>query len=167
MAVTSLSRGTLSVLACPPALCPHAEFAVAGALAQPVALTWTPQSAHPGVLRAGLAWQGRAGSGNLLAGALRRVGPLCFDVVEAATPGCDAERFSFVPDLGMHRVTLAAHGDAMIGEEELRAIVCGAASVAEVAHRLDRMLGGAWDAALEPLRRAADGHPVGVLRHTG
>ncbi len=156
MVPPSLSRGALRVLACPAALCPHVEFAVAEVLSQPVSLSWTAQTARPPMLRAGTRWHAAPGAAGRLAAALRRIGPVCFDVEEGACPGFDAERFSFVPELGMARVTLAAHGDVVLGEEQLRALLCGATSVADARHRLDRAL-----------RRAGDGQPVGVLRHTG
>lgn len=166
--VRSVTGGTLGVLSCPPALCPHAEFCVAGVLAVPVGLHWTGQQARPGTLRAALDWHGLPGSAGRLAAALRTLGPVCFEVTEAAGPRADGERYSYTPELGMHRVGLTTYGDSVVAEEQLRELLASAAgSAVALEHGIHRLLGQPWDEALEPLRRAGDGHPVTPLRRTG
>ena len=55
-------RGVLQIHSAPPALCPHIEWAVAGALGVPLSLPWVNQAAEPGMMRAELNWQGSPGA---------------------------------------------------------------------------------------------------------
>jgi hypothetical protein len=162
-----LVPGMLAVLACPPALCPHLEFALSSALSSPVSLTWTPQPGRPGSLYAGLEFRAAPGTAGRLAAGLRRLGHLSFEVVEGPSPGCDAERYSYVPDLGLHRAAIAANGDVVVGEAALRALLDRGEGRESLARGVHRLLGTAWDDALEPLRRGAHGAPVTWLRRTG
>nr|WP_241834775.1 DUF3145 domain-containing protein [Pseudofrankia asymbiotica] len=157
----------LSVLACPPALCPHLEFAVSAALSATVSLTWSPQPARPGHLYAGLEWRGAPATAGRLATRLRRLGHVSFEVVEGPSPGCDAERYSYTPELGLHRAGIAANGDVVIGEAALRALLERGEGRDTLARGLHRLLGTDWDDVLEPLRRGGHGAPVTWLRRTG
>ena len=159
--------GKLAVLACPPPLCPHLEFAVSGTLSAPVSLTWTAQPGRPGFLFAALEWRASPGTAGRLAAALRRLGQVTFEAVEGPSPGCDAERYSFTPELGLHRAAIAANGDVVVGEAELRALLERGEGRETLARGLHRLLGTAWDDVLEPLRRGAHGAPVTWLRRTG
>lgn len=162
------AKGRLHVLSCPPALCPHVEFAAAAALGVPVSARWSAQPALPGALQALLDWSGPGGTAGALASGLRRLRLLRFDVVESATSTSDAERYSWDPDLGLHHALLAASGETVLAEGPLRALlVATAGEPAALAYGLDRLLGGAWDAALEPLRVGAEGAPVSWLRRVG
>ncbi|EFC85715.1 hypothetical protein FrEUN1fDRAFT_1203 [Parafrankia sp. EUN1f] len=159
--------GKLAVLACPPALCPHLEFAVSGALTAPVSLTWTAQPGQPGFLYAGLEWRAAPGTAGRLATVLRRLGHVTFETVEGPSPGCDAERYSFTPELGLHRAAIAANGDVVVGEAALLALLERGEARETLSRGLHRLLGTAWDDVLEPLRRGAHGAPVTWLRRTG
>lgn len=159
--------GVLAVLACPPAVCPHLEFGVSAVLSAPVSLTWTEQPAAPGTLYAALEWRGSAGTAGRLASRLRGLGIVSFEVVEGPSPGCDAERYSFTPDLGLHRAAIAANGDVVVGEAALRALMTRSGAPDTVVRGLARLLGTDWDDTLEPLRRGAHGAPVSLLRRTG
>src|ERR1700685_2823627 len=83
-------RGVLHVHCAPPALCPHIEWAVAGALGVQVSLPWVDQPASPGSLRAELLWQGRPGSSGAITSALAGWNLVRFEVTEDASQGCDA-----------------------------------------------------------------------------
>jgi len=160
--------GRLHVLSCPPPLCPHVEFAAAAVLATPVSLVWTAQPEVAGALQAVLDFSAPTGTVGMLAARLRRLGAVRFDAVEGPAAGVDAERYSFDPDLGLHHAGVAANGDVVVAEGPLRALL--AATVGEpgaLAHGLERLLGVAWDAALEPLRAGGEGAPVSWLRRTG
>src|SRR4051794_37536962 len=61
------ARGVLYVHSCPPAVCPHVEWAAAAVLGVRVSLSWTAQPADPGTLRAESNWQGSAGTADRLA----------------------------------------------------------------------------------------------------
>lgn len=153
------ARGVVFVHSSPTAVCPHVEWAISGVLGAKVSLSWTPQPAVPGQMRAECSWTGPTGSGGALAGALRAWSMLRFEVTEEPSPGVDGERFCHVPTLGLWRGTTSANGDVMIGEDRLRAVIAEGPA-AQLPARLDELLGTEWDEALEPFRWAGDGSPV-------
>jgi len=186
-------RGVLHLHSAPPALCPHIEWAVAGALGVPVSMPWIDQPAAPGSVRAELTWQGMPGAAGAITSALAGWNLLRFEVTEEASPGCDAVRYSHTPSLGTFCAAVAANGDVMIGENRLRAAMELAASAraggrsgnarlgslqelhgrrhpalgGSLEDELALLLGDPWDAELEPFRRAGDGAPVRWLNATG
>lgn len=153
------TRGVLYVHACPPAVCPHVEWAVSREIGAPVRLTWTEQPAAPGSLRAETGWRGRPGTAGRIASALRGWSVLRFEVTEDPSAGADGERYAVTPDLGLWRGTTGANGDVQVGEDRLRELLATARGP-ELAHSLHRALGSAWDAELEPYREAGAGAPV-------
>ncbi|HXZ65307.1 MAG TPA: DUF3145 domain-containing protein [Streptosporangiaceae bacterium] len=186
-------RGVLHLHSAPPALCPHIEWAVAGALGVPVSMPWIDQPAAPGSVRAELTWQGRPGAAGAITSALAGWNLLRFEVTEDASPGCDPVRYSHTPSLGTFCAVVAANGDVMISENRLRAAMDLAASAraggrsgnvrlgslrelhgprhpalgGSLEDELALLLGDPWDAELEPFRRASDGAPVRWLNATG
>jgi hypothetical protein len=93
---------------------------------------------------------------------------LRFEVTEEASPGCDAVRYSYTPDLGTFSAVTSANGDVLVPEGRLRsALALGATGASALETELDRLLGTAWDNELEPFRRASDGAPVRWLNATG
>ncbi|GAA4864154.1 DUF3145 domain-containing protein [Pseudonocardia benzenivorans] len=160
------TRGVVFVHSSPTAVCPHVEWAMSGVLGGKVSLQWTPQSAAHGQLRTEVTWSGPAGTGGALASALRAWPMLRFEVTEEPSPGVDGQRFCYVPGLGMWSGRTSANGDIVVGEDQLRAVVAGAAA-AKVHASIEALLGSAWDAALEPFRLAGDGAPVTWLHQVG
>ena len=179
-------RGVLYVHSAPPALCPHIEWAVAGVLGTPVDLPWVDQPAAPGMLRAEADWEARAGVAGEITSALAGWNRLRFEVTEDASPGCDAMRFSYTPDLGIFSAVTMANGDILVPESRLRAAMTVATAASSGVVRLagggyddrtdrgrtldeelSRLLGEPWDDELEPFRCAADGAPVRWLHATG
>ena len=154
-----MTAGVLYVHSCPPALCPHIEWAVAAELGVRARLPWTDQAAAPGSLRAEIGWRGRAGTASRLAAALRGWSPLRYEVTEEPSPGWDGERYSVTPSLGVFRATTSTNGDVLVGEDRLRALLAGSPGPA-LAHGLDALLGAAWDDELEPYRLAGEGASV-------
>lgn len=157
------TRGVVYVHSSPAAVCPHVEWAISGTLGTRVSLQWTAQPAAHGQLRAECCWMGTVGTGGALVKALRAWQMLRFEVTEEPSPGVDGERFCHVPGLGLWRARISANGDVMVGEDQLRALVSGSRGPEAFAHQVDQLLGGAWDDALEPYRRAGDGAPVAWL----
>lgn len=151
--------GVLFVHGCPPALCPHVEWALAAELGTPVRLDWTAQPAAPGQLRAETGWRGRAGTAGRIAAALRGWSPLRYEVTEEPGAGTDGERYSVTPSLGVFRATTSANGDVLVSEDRLRALLATATGP-QLAHAVDATLGSAWDDELEPYRAAGDGAAV-------
>ncbi len=158
--------GTLAVHACPPARCPHVEFAVATVLGTPVRLRWSAQPARQGMLRTALAWTGPPGTAGALVARIRSVGSVWLEAGEDGAAGSDGERYALTPDLGVFRAGVSAAGETVVGESQLRAALSGGGGP-ELVAALERLLGSAFESELEPLRRAGDGTPVGVLRRTG
>ncbi|MGZ4617799.1 MAG: DUF3145 family protein, partial [Frankiaceae bacterium] len=122
--------------------------------------------AAPGMLPSRVEGFGRAGTAGRLAGRLRGLAAVRFDVVEGPSPGCDPERYSFEPTLGLFRASIGADGGIVVGEGPLRALLDRERGQA-LTQGLQRLLGTAWDEALEPLRRGGDGAPVTLLSRTG
>jgi hypothetical protein len=171
-------RGVLQVHSAPPALCSHVEWAVAGVIGVPVSLPWVNQAAAPGMVRAELDWQGSPGASATITSALAGWSRLRFEVTEEASPGCDAVRYSYTPDLGIFSAVTMANGDILIPESRLRAVMALAAATPVMAGSLPdrgsspedeiaRLLGQPWDDELEPFRCAGDGAPVRWLHATG
>ena len=122
-------RGVLHVHSAPSALCPHIEWAVAGVIGMPVNMSWASQPAAPPALRAELSWTARAGASAAITSALAGWQKLRFEVTEEASPGCDALRFSYTPDLGIFSAVTAANGDILVPESRLRAAMTVASGI--------------------------------------
>jgi hypothetical protein len=154
------ARGVLFVHSCPPAVRPHVEWAVASVLGVPVRLEWHDQAIDPGCVRSQTGWRGPAGTAGRLAAALRGWPLVRAEVTEEPSEGCDGERYSMTPDLGVFRAAMSANGDVLVQEDRLRAAMNEPADLPSMRHALDRLLGSAWDEELEIYRRASDGTPV-------
>ena len=166
-AVPSSARGVLYVHSCPPALCPHVEWAVAALLGVPVSLAWTAQPAAAGALRAESSWRGRPGTAGRITASLREWSLLRFEITEDPGYGYDGERYAVTPSLGLFRAIMSANGDVLVGEDRLRALLGMSPDATALAHGLERLLGSAWDEELEPFREAGEGAPVRWLHAAG
>ena len=157
-----MTSGVLYVHSCPPALCPHVEWAVAAELGVRVRLDWTAQPAAPGALRAEVGWRGRPGTAGRLAGALRGWSVLRYEVTEEPSAGCDGERYAVTPTLGVFRATMSANGDLLVSEDRLRNLLATATGP-QLSLGIDTLLGSAWDDELERYREAGEGAQVNWL----
>ena len=156
-----LTRGVLFVHSTQRALCPHLEWAISDVLSSRVTLDWLPQPVLPGHVRGEVAWQAAPGTAARITSALRQFKTIRYEVAEEPARGSEGERFAVTPDLGVFRATMGPHGDIMIHEDRLRAILSAAGdSPGDLRQGLNMILGSAWDAELEPFRRAGDGMPV-------
>ncbi len=161
------TRGVVYVHSTPLAVCPHVEWAIARVLAVPVNLHWSVQPVEPAARRTECNWSGRPGTGAELATALRQWPMTRFEVTEEPSPGLDGQRFMHVPGRGLFTATMSANGDIMVGENRLRALIANAQGPESLAHALDKALGSAWDAELEPYRYAGEGAPDTWLTRAG
>ena len=167
MSTRGSTSGVIYVHSSPSAVCPHVEWAISGALGVKTELRWTAQPAAPGQLRAECAWTGEPGTGAKLVSALRAWPMLRFEVTEDPSPGMDGQRFCHAPGLGLWRACTSANGDVVVGEDQLRTLAANSRSPESFSHRVEQLLGAAWDDALEPFRRAGDGAPVTWLHRVG
>jgi hypothetical protein len=154
------TRGVVYVHSAPLAVVPHVEWAIARVLGSPVRLEWSTQPAERNTLRAECSWVGKPGTGAGFAAALRGWPMLRFEVTEEPSPGLDGERFMHVPGRGLFRAAVGVSGDLMITEGQIRRVLAGGHAGEQIAHALDRLLGTAWDAELEPYRHAGEGAPA-------
>jgi hypothetical protein len=156
-----LTRGVLFVHSTQRALCPHLEWAISDVLGTRVSLDWLPQPVLPGQVRGEISWQAKPGTAARITSALRQFKTVRYEVAEEPGKSAEGERFAVTPELGVFRATMGPHGDIMIHEDRLRAILNAAGDdPAELRGGLNLILGAAWDAELEPFRRAGDGVPV-------
>jgi hypothetical protein len=157
----TITRGVLFVHSAPSALCPHLEWAAGGVLGVPVDMSWTPQPAKSGTFRAEYSWSGPVGTGAKLASALRGWEHLLFEITEDPTSISEGARYAFTPDLGVFHAVTGLYGDIMIPEDRLKAAVAKAAmGDLPLLTEIEKLLGRAWDDALEPFRYAGHGAPV-------
>lgn len=158
--------GVLLVHACPRALAPHVEWALAGVFGSPVRPDWQDQPLLPAHLRAELGWHGDPGTAARIASALLPCTGLRFEVTGDAVDGRPGERFAATPSLGLFRADTGEHGDVLVHEERLRSAV-RELRAGELAERIERLLGVPWDDELEPFRRTHEGSVVRVLHRVG
>lgn len=152
----------------PRALCPHVEWATGRALGVPTTFDWRPQPVLKGAQRAEYYWEGPAGTGAVLASALRGWEHLRYEVTEDPSPGSDGGRWMHTPDLGVFFAQTDSAGNMVIPEDRIRFAMESAGSDAFELHRELRVaLGQAWDDELEVFRNASDDAPVVWLHKVG
>ncbi|GAB3496745.1 DUF3145 domain-containing protein [Flexivirga lutea] len=157
----AVTRGVVFVHSTPAALCPHIGWALESVLGAAAPIEWIKQPVEPGTVRTELSWMGEPGTGAKLASALRGWVDVRYEVTEEPSPGCDGSRWSHTPSLGIHHTMTAASGDAVVGEDRLRASLVASKGDPELfRHEMAELLGTAWDQELEPFRYAGEGAPV-------
>ncbi len=157
----STTRGVLYIHSTPSALCPHVEWAVGGVFGMPVGLDWIAQPAERASYRTEYSWTGPVGTAANIASALKGWQRIRFEVTEEATSASEAERYSYTPKLGVFRAVTGLNGNIVVDEERIkRAMVTASLGGKDLVEALDVLLGGPWDAELEPFRYAGEGTPV-------
>jgi hypothetical protein len=164
----TVTSGVLYIHSAPRALCPHIEWAVASVLGVRVSLDWTHQPAEPAMWRAELSRRGRAGTAAAITSSLRGWQQLRFEATEDPADGCEGERYSMTPALGVYHASTGVHGDIMIPEDRLRAALARAhRGESTLENEVQALLGKPWDDELEPFRYAGEGAPVRWLHQVG
>lgn len=159
-----LAEGVVYVHACPRAISPHLEWALAAIFGEPVRVPWSPQVIIPTAVRTQLTWTGPAGTAARITSALLPFTQMRFEVTEDAAPGQLGERFSFTPTLGLFRADIGPHGDVLIPEDRLRAAIAQSAIPgSSLAEEVARLLGQPWDEELESFRCAHEDGTVRIL----
>lgn len=161
------TRGVVFIHSCPPALVPHAEWAVSSALRTPVRMQWIAQPADPSVKCAECQWTGPSGTANAIANALKSWPTLVYEVTEEPTAGTDGERIAYLPDRGYFRAQTSINGDLAVGENQLRHLRETAHSVEDFRAGIDALLGRQFDEVLEAYRAGGDGAPVTRIHRAG
>lgn len=155
------TRGVLFVHSAPSAVCPHVQWAAAGVLGVPVNLDWIAQPACAGSYRSELSWQAAPGTAASLASALRGWPQVRYEVTEEASAGCEGARYSYTPALGLFHAVTGPHGDILLPEDRIKAVLAKSArGEGNLEAELERLLGKAWDDELETFRHAGEGAPV-------
>lgn len=164
----AVTRGVLFVHACPRAVSPHVEWAVAQIVEREVSLRWSPQPVLPGSVRAEFPWQAEAGTGARLVSCLRGFTGLRYEVTQEPAPGHEGERWSVTPSLGVFRATMGMHGDVLVNEDRIRAAMAQSARKGtSLRDELDALIGSRWDEELEPFRYAGEGASIRYLHRVG
>ena len=164
----AITRGVLLVHSAPRALVPHVEWAAGGALGVRLSMDWIVQPASPSMLRSELSWQAPQGSGARLTSALRGWAHLRYEVTEEPSAGVDGARWSHTPELGIFHAVTDVHGNIVVPEDRIRAVLAaGAGDLERLTDELRLAMGQAWDDELEPFRHAGDGAPVRWLHRVG
>jgi hypothetical protein len=107
------------------------------------------------------------GLGSRLTSALRGWTHLRYEVTEEPSRGADGARWSHTPDLGIFHAVTDVHGNVLVPEDRVRAVMAHAADPERMRRELDLALGQAWDGELEPFRYAGAGAPVRWLHRVG
>ena len=164
----NMARGIVWIHSASTALCPHLEWALASALGAGVRLDWTPQPAQPGTRRCEYAWTGPVGVGAEIASALRGCQRARFEVTEDRGTTTEGMRWQYTPSLGLFAATVGVHGDILVPEQRLRAVLADdARGRRPLADGLADLLGAAWDDELEAFRHAGEDAPVRWLHRVG
>lgn len=158
------SHGVVFIHACPRAVSPHVEWALASLFGTSLRIDWDEQPIAPGSVRAEIVWAGPAGMGARIVSCLLSFKQLRHEVTEDAMQGRLGERFAATPSLGLFRADIGPHGDVMVSEERLRSAMNQAALTGDaLADDVARLIGTPWDDELEPFRCAHEGSTVRVL----
>lgn len=159
-----VARGVVFVHACPRAVSPHLEWALAAVFGEPVRISWAAQAVVPTSVRAQLTWEGPVGTGARIASALLPFSQVRYEVTEDPTAGRLGERFSATPSLGLFRADIGPHGDVLVPEDRLKAAVAHAAYAGTcLEEELGRLIGQPWDEELEAFRCTFEESTVRVL----
>ena len=163
---TPRARGVVFIHSAPKALCPHLEWAVGRSIGRAVNFSWQDQPALHGARRAEFSWDGFAGTGAVIASAIRGWEHLRFEVTEDPTSASLGGRWMQTPDLGVHHSHIDASGSITVSEERVRAAMDHLDPL-DMRRELDIALGTAWDRELEVFRAAGDDAPIVWLHQVG
>jgi len=147
---TTHVTGFLVIHSAPAALRPHIEWGLQSILGDWVALEWKSQPKAAGTFRTSLEFRDRRGVAAKITTALKAWHYLRFEVREESAIGGDF--FRFVPELGLHRSRIDELGSIAISENLLVQGLRKSFDEESLREELERLLGTAWELALEPFR---------------
>jgi hypothetical protein len=147
---TTHVTGFLVIHSAPAALRPHIEWGLQSILGDWVALEWMSQPKAAGTFRTSLEFRDRRGVAAKITTALKAWHYLRFEVREESEIG--GEFFRFVPELGLHRSRIDELGSIAISENLLVQGLRKSFDEESLREELERLLGNAWEVALEPFR---------------
>lgn len=161
------TRGMVYVHDAGKAFCKPIEWALADVLGTEFATQWTPQPIVPSRMRMECSWAAEAGTAARIVVALKQLPDLRFEVTEEPSAGMEGERYAYTPSLGVFRAHMASNGDVLVNEQRIRTLLAEATDLTAMHSSLALLIGSAWDAELEPFRRAGEGTPVRWLHRVG
>lgn len=151
------SRCVLIVHTCPRALLSHVEWAVSAVLGPGRGFDWQEQELQRGTYRAEITFSATPGIVSKLVSDLKSFPGLRFEATQEAVAGFEGERFSYTPQLGIHRSGIDPIGETLVTESRIRSAMARAASPSEAIRELELLMGDPWDQELEPYRFAGAG----------
>lgn len=150
IASTSHVTGFLVIHSAPAALRPHIEWGLQSILGDWVALEWKSQPKAAGTFRTSLEFREGRGIAAKITTALKAWHYLRFEVREESEIG--GEFFRFLPELGLHRSRIDELGSIAISEDLIIQGLRKSFDEESLREELERLLGTAWEVALEPFR---------------
>ena len=144
------ARGSLVIHSLPSALRRHVDWAIQSVLGNHVEPEWKSQPLIAGTYRSTVEWRDSTGRASELASSLRTWHYIHFEVQEFSDNG--GEIFRFTPELGIHRGVTDAAGAIQIGEFSVTHLLDTSFDEESLREELERLLGTAWELALEPFR---------------
>lgn len=142
--------GFLVIHSAPAALRPHIEWGLQSILGDWVTLEWKNQPKAAGTFRTSLEFRDRKGVAAKITTALKAWHYLRFEVREESEIG--GEFFRFIPELGLHRSRIDELGSISISEELILQTLKKSFDEISLREELERLMGIAWELALEPFR---------------
>jgi hypothetical protein len=150
VASKSHATGFLVIHSAPAALRPHIEWGLQSIVGDWLSLEWKSQPKAAGTFRATVEFRERRGTAAKITTALKAWHYLRFEVREESETG--GEFFRFVPELGLHRSNIDELGSISVSEELLIQGLKKSFDEESLREELERLLGTAWELALEPFR---------------
>jgi len=166
--MTTRTSGLAILHSAVPALTKQVQWTISRTLGHEVFLDWSPQQAVEGTFRSEFAWQGEPETGALLTSALAGWKTVYFEVTQDPSQEQSGSRWSYTPNLGISHRMMDEFGNALIGEDQLRAAMSRTGlNALELQKELSFLLAEPWDVELEPLRQAAENSRVVWLHRAG
>jgi hypothetical protein len=166
--LTTRTSGLAILHSALPWLTKQVQWTISRTLGHEVFLDWAPQQAIDGTLRSEFAWQGEPETGALLTTALAGWKTVYFEVTQDPSQEQSGSRWCYTPTLGISHRMMDEFGNALIGEDQIRAAMSRSGVNAQSLQKeLCYLLAEPWDLELEPLRQAAEYSRVVWLHRAG
>ena len=151
-----MSDGLVLIHCAPSSLLTHVEWTISGISGNPIKLNWVADESKPTTFRSSVSIACSSEEAATLASAFMNLKQLTFEVIHQQPHG--GSRWSFTPALGMFSSSTDEVGNLVINENQIRHAMEKAGSNAlKLQAELRKLLGQAWDDALENYRELIGG----------